>query len=78
MDIKLKIQGNIITRLDDTIICDDDKTFVNLIFTFSEEWNHKKINAVISNGTTQIVEIIDNQCEIPWELITKGQVSARI
>ena len=78
MDIKLKIQGNIITRLDDTIICDDDKTFVNLIFTFSEEWNHKKINAVISNGTTQIVEIIDNQCEIPWELITKGQVSVYV
>lgn len=78
MDIKLKVQGSIISRLDDEIIHDDDKTFVKLIFSFSEEWKNKKISAVISNGTTQIVQIRNDQCEIPWELIKKGQVSVYV
>lgn len=73
MNIYFKIKNQQIERLDNNKLVEKSREYVNAFFIFSEDWqNHKKTITFTSkeNDTSYNVELVEDNCLVPWEVIT--------
>lgn len=75
MQIEFEIDGMRLTRTSDAYVTEGSKNFVQLLFTFSDDWNGIDKWALFSrDNKTYEVAIVDGKCIVPYECArTQGQ-----
>lgn len=70
MDIKFKVDGQKMKRMDNEDVVSDTANFLYATFDFSRDWTGiNKVAQFTKRGDTYNVEIIKNRCLIPWEVL---------
>ena len=79
MVIKFNINNQIITRTDNQQIVSDSKNYLVSEFSFSPEWTginktaqFTRIKAGKIYGVVYSVPVLNNKCNVPWEVLTDG------
>ena len=67
--LKFKIEGQIITRLDDTKVVADSIDYLTASFKFPSEWNGIKTAVFRKGRATYSVVIAGDDCIVPWEVL---------
>lgn len=75
MQIEFEIDGMRLTRTSDAYVTEGSKNFVQLLFTFSDDWNGISKWALFArDNKTYEVAIVDGKCIVPYECArTSGQ-----
>lgn len=75
MQIEFEIDGMRLTRTSDAYVTEGSKNFVQLLFTFSDDWNGIDKWALFArDNKTYEVAIVDGKCIVPYECArTSGQ-----
>lgn len=75
MQIEFEIDGMRLTRTSDAYVTEGSKNFVQLLFTFSDDWdNINKWALFARDNKTYEVAIVDGKCIVPYECArTQGQ-----
>lgn len=75
MQIEFEIDGMRLTRTSDAYVTEGSKNFVQLLFTFSDDWNNIDKWALFArDNKTYEVAIVDGKCIVPYECArTSGQ-----
>lgn len=75
MQIEFEIDGMRLTRTSDAYVTEGSKNFVQLLFTFSDDWNGIDKYALFArDNKTYEVAIVDGKCIVPYECArTSGQ-----
>lgn len=75
MQIEFEIDGMRLTRTSDAYVTEGSKNFVQLLFTFSDDWNGIDKWALFArDNKTYEVAIVDGKCIVPYECArTQGQ-----
>ncbi len=75
MQIEFEIDGMRLTRTSDAYVTEGSKNFVQLLFTFSDDWNNINKWALFArDNKTYEVAIVDGKCIVPYECArTQGQ-----
>lgn len=75
MQIEFEIDGMRLTRTSDAYVTEGSKNFVQLLFTFSDDWdNINKWALFARDNKTYEVAIVDGKCIVPYECArTSGQ-----
>lgn len=75
MQIEFEIDGMRLTRTSDAYVTEGSKNFVQLLFTFSDDWNGIDKWALFArDNKTYEVSIVDGKCIVPYECArTQGQ-----
>ena len=77
--LKFNVKNQIITRTDHFQVVADSKNYLNAEFVFTDEWNGEKIIAIFGHdGNYYQVELIDNVCLVPWEVIKAPSFSVSL
>lgn len=67
--LKFKIEGQIISRLDDTKVVADSIDYLTASFEFPSEWNGIKTAVFRKGRATYSVVIAGDDCIVPWEVL---------
>ena len=75
MQIEFEIDGMRLTRTSDAYVTEGSKNFVQLLFTFSDDWDGIDKYALFArDNKTYEVAIVDGKCIVPYECArTSGQ-----
>lgn len=75
MQIEFEIDGMRLTRTSDAYVTEGSKNFVQLLFTFSDDWDGIDKWALFArDNKTYEVAIVDGKCIVPYECArTQGQ-----
>lgn len=75
MQIEFEIDGMRLTRTSDAYVTEGSKNFVQLLFTFSDDWDGIDKWALFArDNKTYEVSIVDGKCIVPYECArTSGQ-----
>lgn len=75
MQIEFEIDGMRLTRTSDAYVTEGSKNFVQLLFTFSDDWDGIDKWALFArDNKTYEVSIVDGKCIVPYECArTQGQ-----
>ena len=75
MQIEFEIDGMRMTRTSDAYVTEGSKNFVQLLFTFSDDWDGIDKYALFArDNKTYEVAIVDGKCIVPYECArTSGQ-----
>lgn len=75
MQIEFEIDGMRLTRTSDAYVTEGSKNFVQLLFTFSDDWKGIDKYALFArDNKTYEVAIVDGKCIVPYECArTSGQ-----
>ena len=75
MQIEFEIDGMRLTRTSDAYLTEGSKNFVQLLFTFSDDWDGIDKYALFArDNQTYEVAIVDGKCIVPYECArTSGQ-----
>jgi hypothetical protein len=75
MQIEFEIDGMRLTRTSDAYVTEGSKDFVQLLFTFSDDWDGIDKYALFArDNKTYEVAIVDGKCIVPYECArTSGQ-----
>ena len=75
MQIEFEIDGMRLTRTSDAYVTEGSKNFVQLVFTFSDDWDGIDKWALFArDNKTYEVAIVDGKCIVPYECArTSGQ-----
>ena len=75
MQIEFEIDGMRLTRVSDAYVTEGSKNFVQLLFTFSDDWDGIDKWALFArDNKTYEVAIVDGKCIVPYECArTSGQ-----
>ena len=75
MQIEFEIDGMRLTRVSDAYVTEGSKNFVQLLFTFSDDWDGIDKYALFArDNKTYEVAIVDGKCIVPYECArTSGQ-----
>lgn len=75
MQIEFEIDGMRLTRTSDAYVTEGSKNFVQLLFTFSDDWDGIDKWALFArDNKTYEVAIVDGKCTVPYECArTSGQ-----
>ena len=77
--LKFNVKNQIITRTDHFQVVADSKNYLNAEFVFTDEWNGEKIIAIFGHdGNYYQVELTDNVCLVPWEVIKAPSFSVSL
>lgn len=71
LNIFFKVKNQIISRLDNVPLVEESKKYVTANFDFSKDWEgyNKTITFRSDKGTPFNVELKDNKCLVPWEVL---------
>ena len=80
MQIEFEIDGMRLTRTSDAYVTEGSKNFVQLLFTFSDDWDGIDKWALFArDNKTYEVAIVDGKCIVPYECArTSGQFQLTI
>ena len=80
MQIEFEIDGMRLTRTSDAYVTEGSKNFVQLLFTFSDDWDGIDKYALFArDNKTYEVAIVDGKCIVPYECArTSGQFQLTI
>ena len=67
--LKFKIEGQIISRLDDTKVVADSIDYLTASFEFPFEWKGTKTAVFRKGRATYSVVIVGDDCIVPWEVL---------
>lgn len=67
--LKFKIEGQIISRLDDTKVVADSIDYLTASFEFPSKWNGIKTAVFRKGRATYSVVIAGDDCIVPWEVL---------
>lgn len=70
--LKFKIEGQIISRLDDTKVVADSIDYLTASFEFPSEWKGTKTAVFRKGRVTYSVVIVGDDCIVPWEVLERS------